>query len=226
MRVIRRSSAAHLRTPGRTTRVEVVDALSTVGVARQAPRQGESVDVRREAPEPWATAMIKAGATDPRNAQRPSMSRLGEMAGGIGPSTITGMIYGERRTDVETIRRVADALRVKPELVSEWAGRARAVRKPYEPPDEADLLTDQQRKALNLLIRSIVADRLEESDPHGDTATTRQAEGSSVTGTTSRGSHGVEGLPPGSGVVASRPAHGRSRSRGQGAAGTPGSSTA
>lgn len=47
------------------------------------------------------------------------------------------------------------------------------------------------------------------------------------TGTPSqRGSHGVEGLPPGSGVVSSRPAHGRSRSRDQGGAGTRGSSTA
>lgn len=112
---------------------------------------------RIDAPEgPWVEPMIRAKATDPRNG-RPSWNRLAELAG-VGPSTITHMVRGTKRTSPETIQRVADVLRVPAGEVSAWLGLTRRVGERYAPPPEADLLTPRQREAVNELIRAIVAD--------------------------------------------------------------------
>jgi transcriptional regulator with XRE-family HTH domain len=109
--------------------------------------------MRREAPEPWVSAMIQAGATDPRNKNRPSMRALAERAG-VDTATVTGLVFGDRETELQVIEQVATALGVDVALVTEWAGRSRSVTEPYAPPKEADLLNRRQRKALDELIRA------------------------------------------------------------------------
>lgn len=105
---------------------------------------------------PWAEAMTRAKATDPRNG-RPSWNRLAELAG-LSTSTVTAMVSGSRRTSATTVIKIADALNVPAEHVSAWLSQARPVRTRYVPPPEADQLTDRQRRALTDLIRSFVAD--------------------------------------------------------------------
>ena len=111
---------------------------------------------RRDVPEPWASAMIRAGVTDPRNDQRPSMTQLA-IACDVHTSTITSMVWGERETDQATLDKVAEVLRVKPSVVAEWAGRIRDTETPYTPPAVASLLTGDQRKILDAIIRQFTA---------------------------------------------------------------------
>ena len=109
----------------------------------------------RETPEPWATALKRAGLTDPRNGQ-PSMRALAEEVG-VHTSTISDMMHGRRKSNVTTIERVAKALGVEATTVSKWAGAPRATILPYTPPAEANLLDTRQRKALDELIRAMTA---------------------------------------------------------------------
>lgn len=111
---------------------------------------------RRDVPEPWASAMIRAGVTDPRNDKRPSMNQLAQLTG-VHTSTITSMVWGERDTDQGTLDRVAEVLRIKPSLVAEWAGRARDEETPYEPPAVASLMTQDQRNIVDSVIRQFTA---------------------------------------------------------------------
>lgn len=126
----------------------------------------------KEPDGPWAAAMMRVKATDPRNG-RPSWNRLAELAG-VSTSTITLMAGGKRRTSLDTVRKVAEALRVAPEDVLEWIGRGQQVR-PYEVPAEVDLLTERQQKALTELIRAIAADTAG-GEHGGDTAATSVTE--------------------------------------------------
>lgn len=109
--------------------------------------------MRREAPEPWASAMKAAGAVDPRNGA-PSMNTLAKMSN-THTSTITAMIFSDKNTEQPVVDRVAEALGVDVRIVSQWAGRTRTVRDPYVPPVEADMLTARQRRAVSELIKSM-----------------------------------------------------------------------
>jgi len=103
-------------------------------------------------PEPWATALVEAGFTDGRFTEpRPSLRKLAEHAG-VGTSTISNMIYSKRRTEQDTIDRVAEALRADPILIAQWAGRERSEREPYRPHPDANLLDEQERRAINEVI--------------------------------------------------------------------------
>lgn len=119
--------------------------------------------MKREAPEPWASAMIQAGATDPRNKNRPSMRALAERAG-ADTSTVTALIFGDRVTELQVIEQVAVALDVDVRLVTEWAGRSRNVTEPYIPPKGADLLNRRQRRAMDELIRSFTEPEVLDKD--------------------------------------------------------------
>lgn len=114
---------------------------------------------RRQAPEPWASAMRTARIVDQRGkSARPSMRYLAECAGTT-TTTITKMIFGERRTDPETVATVAEILGVNPVEVSEWAHQARTVRASYRVPSEVHLLSGREQAAISELIRAIAEER-------------------------------------------------------------------
>lgn len=124
--------------------------------------------------------MRKAELGNPRNGQ-PSWRALAA-AVGVHPSTITAMVAGTRKRDPELVARVAKALRVKPEQVSQWLELPRKVRGPYEPPAESRFLTDPERDAITGLIKAITTDRLEGGGEHADSsAPTNAGRGSQVT---------------------------------------------
>lgn len=154
------------------TRVEVVDAASTLALDRSPSERGRSVDVNREAPEPWASALIDAGLVDPRGkTPRASMSALAR-ATGAHTSTITEMVFGGRRTDDAVIELTARALGRDVREVARWAGRTRTVREPYEVPDEVHRLTRRQQAALTELIRAIAEERDGDDRDAAPTSTT------------------------------------------------------
>lgn len=109
----------------------------------------------REAPEPWAGWMRDAGVVDPRGrVARASMSELAKRVG-VTPTTIIGMIFGDRHTDPATVADVADVLGVDVRTVSAQVGQARTVRDPYRVPDEVHLLPSGVQAALTRLIKAI-----------------------------------------------------------------------
>ena len=97
--------------------------------------------------------MLAAGAVDPRNGT-PSMNALAKMSN-THTSTITAMVFSDKKTDQAVVDRVAAALNKDVRTVSQWAGRSRTIREPYVPPIEADMLTVRQRRAVSELIRSM-----------------------------------------------------------------------
>lgn len=119
-------------------------------------------------PATWEDALETAGLVDPRNG-RPSFNQLAIRAG-IAPSTITAIAAGRSKPSPATIQKIADALRLDVRIVGEWVGQARTERAPYTPPAEADLLTQRQRRAVDEIIRAIVADREGTDEPDEGTA--------------------------------------------------------
>ena len=117
--------------------------------------------------EPWASAMRDRGIGDPRNG-RPSVRALA-IAAGVAPETVRRMLTGLGSASQASVQAVADALGKDVRTVNEWVGQTRSVRKPYSPPNEAHLLTDAERAAVDLMIRTIAKAR-EEGVPSGDTA--------------------------------------------------------
>jgi hypothetical protein len=117
---------------------------------------------------PWVEPMIRAKATDPRNGL-PSWNQLGILAG-LSTSTVTAMVSGSRKTSSRSIQAVAKVLREDPKTVSEWLELQRPVHRSYQPPPEADLLTERQQKALTSLIRAIVSDDPKAGNDSGTSA--------------------------------------------------------
>lgn len=117
-------------------------------------------------PADWDEALIRAGFVDPRNEAKPSYNQLAR-AVGVPQSTISAIVSGRsRRPKPVNLQKIADALRVDVRVVSEWVGQERTERAPYAPPTEADLLTERQRRAVDEIIRAIVAERA--SGHHGE----------------------------------------------------------
>lgn len=114
---------------------------------------------RREAPEPWATAMRDRGLT---HRDEPSMTRLAAEAG-LGVQTVINLVMGLTRPTVETVAAVAEVLR-NPK-VWDWAGLRATEHEPWVPPAEANLLSRSERSALDALIRA-VAERASETRDH------------------------------------------------------------
>ncbi len=133
---------------------------------------------------PWVEAMENVGAVDPRNG-RVSWNQLASKAG-ITTSALTRLATGKTTAKPSTVRAVAEALRVRPEVVSSWISAGREVRGPYVPPDEAHLLTDRQRDALTELIRSMVADEQKAGEGHADRPAPMNQAGPSPAGTRTR----------------------------------------
>lgn len=107
-------------------------------------------------PEPWRGPADRKGITSARG--------LADRAG-VAPSTITLMINGTRETQQDTIAKVADALGLSVTKVSGWVGQARTVEAPWIPPQEAHLLTRDERDAINALITAIARPRRSSTAP-------------------------------------------------------------
>lgn len=108
-------------------------------------------------PETWDEALLSADLVDPRNG-KPSLNQLAIRAD-LPASTVTAIAAGRRKPKAGTIQKIADALGVDVRVVSAWVGQERTERAPYAPPAEADLLTDRQRRAVDEMIRAIIAER-------------------------------------------------------------------
>lgn len=108
-------------------------------------------------PKTWDGALVAAGFVNPRNGD-PSFNQLARAAG-MPTSTVIDVSTGRTKPRPSTIKKIADALGLDVRVVSEWVGQKRTERGPYQPPAEADLLTDRQRKAVDEIIRAIVAER-------------------------------------------------------------------
>ncbi|UEJ83949.1 helix-turn-helix transcriptional regulator [Brachybacterium halotolerans subsp. kimchii] len=113
-------------------------------------------------PTTWDEALTAANLVDPRNG-RPSFNQLAKRAG-MPQSTISAIVQGTSNPKPTTISKIAKALGVDVLLVSSWVGEPRTERAPYTPPAEADLLNDRQRRAVDEIIRAIVAERASERD--------------------------------------------------------------
>lgn len=114
-----------------------------------------------QVPEPWASALVKAGLTDPRYADdRPSLRQLASAIGRTA-STVSNMVYGRKSTSPATVAAAADALHVDVRQVSSWVNQGRSVREPYRVPDEVNNLTQRQQDAISELIRAMAEGREE-----------------------------------------------------------------
>lgn len=142
-----------LRLHGRNLRTACpLGSLSCVAIKRKV-RSVTSI------PEPWASAMVKVGLTDPRYADaRPSINRLAERAN-LHPTTVSRMVHGTRTSQTANVEAVADALRVDVVEVSRWVNRARSVSKPYQVPAEVNRLSDREQRALSELILAMAASK-------------------------------------------------------------------
>ena len=113
--------------------------------------------MKRDVPEPWASAMREAGVVDKRWGN-PSWSELGRRVG-VHASTLTAMADGTRATNLETIAAVAKELRVKDEVIRDWLDRPASIGDLYDPPEESRLLSDGERLALTGLIKAMAAEK-------------------------------------------------------------------
>lgn len=114
----------------------------------------------------WDDALVAAGLVDPRNGN-PSFNQLAKRVG-VSSSTVNAIVMRKQTPRAATIQKIADALGLDVRIVSDWVGQKRTERGPYTPPAEADLLTDRQRKAVDEIIRAIVAERASTDDGHDD----------------------------------------------------------
>jgi transcriptional regulator with XRE-family HTH domain len=116
---------------------------------------------------PWVEAMEKAGAVDPRNG-RPSWNQLA-MRAGVSTTAVTNAATGKTKAKASTILRISGALHLPPETVSTWVGAVAPVSGPWTPVQESALLSRDERRAMDDLIRAIVRGR-EAGELRGDTA--------------------------------------------------------
>jgi len=105
-------------------------------------------------PEPWASAMDAVGAVSPQTG-RPSLNALGQRAG-VHTTTVSNLVQGRtREPDLDTVTKLARALRKPVRVVASWVGINWVEDRPYVPPKEADLLDAGDRELVDTLIRSL-----------------------------------------------------------------------
>ena len=165
-----------------------------MSLAKPLPSRARSVDVRREPPEPWATAMRKQGMV---HGQRPSFAQLATAARQHTESkTLTNqavidIVTGKTRQPADDIvRALALALGEPVQEVARWIGRPLESGVPYVPPNGSDRLTRRQRDAVDTLIRVMIDDEGEAGhgqnkapiDDAGGTPVTELTPGSSSAG--------------------------------------------
>ena len=108
-------------------------------------------------PDRWAKAMLKADIGDPRNG-KPSMRALAD-ASGLSPETVRRVVHGLSEPSGEVVQRLADALHVDTRTLGKWVGQVRAVRPPFEPHRDANLMTTEEREQVNKLIGLLTRNR-------------------------------------------------------------------
>lgn len=94
--------------------------------------------------------LIRSKAPDLSNRQ------IAERAG-LRPGTVDRVMNGVGQPKVETVDKIARALKIPVERAREAAGKPRGSSEPYAPPAEARLLDQRQRQALDELIRSVTS---------------------------------------------------------------------
>lgn len=129
-----------------------VDAVSTVTVDSRTITDGAFVDVSPldDIPDPWHTAMEKAGTYSFRDLSAKT---------GLGTSTVSALIYGRTASSERTMQTVADSLRLPVTTIREWASAARGEREPFVLPAEANRLTRKDREAVLAVVRQLAAAR-------------------------------------------------------------------
>lgn len=110
----------------------------------------------RSIPEPWAAAFRERGLVDKRTGE-PSLNAFSRRFGTPSLETLRNTIHGLRTPTEPTLAAVAEALNIPLPTIREWAGRPAGEVVPYSPPPEADQMNTRQRKAVDELIRSMVA---------------------------------------------------------------------
>lgn len=119
--------------------------------------------MKTEIPEPWSSAMTKAGFLDPRYGN-PSLRRLADAAG-VHPTTVSSLILKGKVISARNMRSVSTALGVELGDMTRWVTGER--REPYQPPAEADQMTERQRNAVTELILAFIGTGKErEPVPH------------------------------------------------------------
>lgn len=104
---------------------------------------GRLVDVRREMPLPWQQFLAPLGIDSLRGLSRRT---------GVSPETIRRLFWAE--VSDATVRKVADALRVKPARIYELRGETPVI--PFELPEAASRLTEKQRGAVLSVIYAML----------------------------------------------------------------------
>lgn len=108
--------------------------------------------------EPWATAMQKNGYVDPRNGE-PSLRALSRETK-VHTTTLAGVIYGRtEEPNTETIIALGEAFGVEPSVVAEWVGQKWVYGAPWTPPQEAYLMTPQEREIVEGVIKTFAKNR-------------------------------------------------------------------
>ncbi|MGG5257500.1 hypothetical protein [Phycicoccus avicenniae] len=121
------------------------------------------MSTQREVPDPWRARLIERGFVDGRGGGRPSVSALARKTG-LHATTISNAIHGTTRADANTM------LLLQRELgddVAKWLNVQEL--KSWDPPAEAALLTDRQRKA----VAEIILAMTEQQEQADGTAITR-----------------------------------------------------
>ena len=107
---------------------------------------------KRQIPEHWQLFMDQKGIR--------SIAHLAELTG-IAGMTANRLVMGDAKTRPDILRNMARALRVDDAVIYGLAGWPTTT-KPWEPPAEAEAMTERQRKAVTELIRSFVLPALAE----------------------------------------------------------------
>lgn len=102
---------------------------------------------RTDIPSPWREAMESAGMYSFRDLSQKT---------GIGTSTVTGLVFGDRRSSDATMQAVADALRLQVTTIREWAAAALGEAKPFLLPAEANRLGRREREAVLAVVRAML----------------------------------------------------------------------
>ena len=111
---------------------------------------------RTDIPEPWREAMEAAGMYSFRDLSQKT---------GIGTSTVTGLVFGDRRSSDATMQAVADALRLQVTTIRAWAAAALGESKPFVLPAEANRLSRRERDAVLAVVRAMLDPGEDPDDP-------------------------------------------------------------
>lgn len=129
--------------------------------------------MKRDMPEPWATAVRKKGFV--RADGEPSLRALAAAAG-TNVETTRRLVWGRGKSGDDVIRHVAVALGVSVGVASAWAQLPRQVDELYVPPQEAHFLTEKQRAAVDQVIKAMVDRDTSKTGARDDTTATNQAD--------------------------------------------------